>query len=72
MALDFLLEDEGSYLFITPLTPRAFIWCQTHLLDSAPVLGNSYLIEHLHADEIIDALFYSSMSFEYRIDTATN
>lgn len=54
---DFLVNDQGSIIILTPTSEAAIEWCDTHLPDDAQRWGpNGYVVEHRYIQDIIDGL----------------
>lgn len=54
---NFMVTDEGTVVFITPVSDVARQWVDENLsLEPWQYLGDGFGIEHRYADEIIQAM----------------
>jgi len=55
--VNFMVTDEGTVVFITPISETARQWVDENLsLEAWQYLGDGFGIEHRYADEIIRAM----------------
>jgi hypothetical protein len=55
--VNFMVSDEGTVVFITPISETARQWVDENLsLEPWQWLGEGFGIEHRYADEIIQAM----------------
>lgn len=54
--MDFELQNHGSIWTLRPVTLAALEWCQEHLPNDAPMIGNTYCIEARYISDIVDGI----------------
>lgn len=63
--VDVLLDDQDGVILLTPLSPRARVWCEERIIN-VMFFGAAYVIEQKFMQAILDGLFASQLNFEYR------
>lgn len=59
---DFDVNNQGSIVLLTPMTPAAHEWVETHLPDDALTFGPSIAIEHRYAEDILEGIVQDGLS----------
>jgi hypothetical protein len=55
--VNFMVSDEGTVVFITPVSEEAMQWVDENLnLEAWQWLGSGFGIEHRYADDILTAI----------------
>ena len=53
---DFLVQNEGTCVVVTPVTPAAKTWVAEHIPDDAPTWCGGVVIEHRYAFDVLDGI----------------
>ena len=53
---DFIVQDHGSIVILTPQTPEARGWVNEHLPDDAQWFGRGVVIERRYFEPIYDGI----------------
>lgn len=63
---DFSFQDEGTITLLTPLTDEAQQWIDEHIAADHQTFGNSVVIEHRYAQDILEGIKSDGLTVRVR------